>query len=223
MRQGTGHGFETKHGCHRPRLHPRRFSWPAGQPRRFPRFFAVYAADGKFLQSRSIIIHLTERRKAEKAQRDAEEALRRSRDELSAANIVLEKAARLKDEFLANMSHELRTPLNAILALSESLLEQVRGPLNERQQAALRNIEASGRHLLTLINDILDLSKVEAGQLHVQIQSVPVTEVCQASLLFVKEVAGKKSLALALQPNDHMAMVQADPKRLKQRPFAFRA
>lgn len=135
---------------------------------------------------------------------------------LRRANTELERAARTKDEFLANMSHELRTPLNAILALSEGLLEQVRGPLNERQQAALRSIEASGRHLLALINDILDLSKVEAGRSDIQIETVMVVEVCQASLQFVKEVAGKKALMLAFQLNNQLATVQADPKRLKQ-------
>ncbi|NCC35869.1 MAG: PAS domain S-box protein, partial [Chloroflexia bacterium] len=107
-----------------------------------------------------------ERRRAEEALINERNLLARRVDErttdLSRANLELARAVRAKDEFLANMSHELRTPLNAILALSEGLLEQLRGPLNERQQASLRNIEASGRHLLALINDILDLSKVEA-------------------------------------------------------------
>ena len=135
---------------------------------------------------------------------------------LQMANAELAKAARSKDEFLANMSHELRTPLTAILLFSESLLTQVRGPLNERQQAALSNIEASGRHLLDLINDVLDLSKVEAGRLDLQLEAVQVAEVCQASLLFVRDAAGQKALRLGFYLNDPLAIMMADPKRLKQ-------
>ncbi|NJN98359.1 MAG: response regulator [Anaerolineales bacterium] len=141
---------------------------------------------------------------------------KQAEDTLRLANAELARAARSKDEFLANMSHELRTPLNAILGFSEALLEQVRGPLNERQQASLRNIEASGRHLLALISDILDLSKVEAGRLELLLEVVPVADICQTSLLFVKEVALKKQLQLAFHLDNQMAKVQADPKRLKQ-------
>ncbi|NTU78699.1 MAG: PAS domain S-box protein [Chloroflexales bacterium] len=135
---------------------------------------------------------------------------------LRQANAELARAARAKDEFLANMSHELRTPLNAILGLSETLLEEVRGPLNAHQQGSVRNIEASGRHLLALITDILDLSKVEAGRLELQVEKVNVAELCQASLLFVKEQAIKKSLRLAFTLNDQMAEMEADVRRLKQ-------
>lgn len=170
---------------------------------------AVYDTKGQFLQSRFTIFDVTARRKTERA-------LRESRDELRRANTALAKAARLKDEFLANMSHELRTPLNSILIFSESLLEQVSGPLTERQQQWVQNIEASGRHLLSLINDILDLSKVEAGQITLQMETVSVAQICQASLLFVKEMATKKQLALTYQLNDHQAQVEVDPKRLKQ-------
>jgi signal transduction histidine kinase len=81
--------------------------------------------------------------------------------QLELANAELIRAKRLKDEFLANMSHELRTPLNAILGMSEGLLEGILGAINERQTQAITAIEKSGRHLLSLINDILDLSKIE--------------------------------------------------------------
>lgn len=89
--------------------------------------------------------------------------LRRSRDELSIANLNLEKALHLKDEFLASMSHELRTPLTGVLGLSEALQMQNYGVLNERQLRAVETIWQSGQHLLTLINDILDLSKLRGG------------------------------------------------------------
>jgi PAS domain S-box-containing protein len=143
------------------------------------------------------------------AEKEAAEILRQ-------ANRELEQAMRMKDEFLANMSHELRTPLSSILTLSELLLEQIRGPLNERQQSSLRNIQASGQHLLDLINDILDLSKVEAGRLELQVEAVPVADACQASLRLVTDMAAKKALTLGFQLNDQAARVQADPKRLKQ-------
>jgi PAS domain S-box-containing protein len=128
----------------------------------------------------------------------------------------LARAARAKDEFLANMSHELRTPMNAILGFSESLLEAVYGPLNSRQQAALQNVMASGNHLLALINEILDLAKAEAGRLDVRPEPVAVAEVCQASMLFVKGLARKKELTLALHVEDHTLTIEADPVRLKQ-------
>ena len=170
---------------------------------------AVFDANGTYIQSRSTMFDITERKRVEMA-------LRQSRDELRLANTELSRALRTKDEFLANMSHELRTPLNAILALSESLLEQLRGPLNERQQNSLRSIEASGRHLLALINDILDLSKVEAGRLDLQIESILIADICHASLSFIKEIATKKSLLLSFHLNDQLAAIDADPKRLKQ-------
>src|SRR6185436_2338239 len=102
--------------------------------------------------------------------------------DLSAANAELARAAVLKDEFLANMSHELRTPLNAILGLSEALQEEVYGPLTARQLNTLQNIEQSGRHLLALINDILDLAKVEAGKIELEYESLDIQLLCHASI-----------------------------------------
>ncbi len=126
------------------------------------------------------------------ASKRAEHALRLSRDELSAANASLAKAARLKDEFLASMSHELRTPLTGILNLSEALQEQIYGRLNERQLNYLHTIEENGRHLLELINDILDLSRIEAGQLELHAEKCSAAEVCQSSLQLIKGMAHKK-------------------------------
>ncbi|MEI7768759.1 MAG: response regulator [Chloroflexales bacterium] len=163
---------------------------------------------------------ITERIHAQDALTEERNSLARRVEErtadLSRANTELTRAVHTKDEFLANMSHELRTPLNAILALSEGLLEQFRGPLNARQQDSIRNIESSGRHLLVLINDILDLSKVESGLMELQPEIVAIADVCEASLLFVKEQAIKKQLRLGVQLSDQLAIVQADPKRLKQ-------
>jgi signal transduction histidine kinase/ActR/RegA family two-component response regulator len=135
---------------------------------------------------------------------------------LNRTNAELEHANRTKDEFLANMSHELRTPLNSILGLSESLLEQRRDPLTDYQQKSLQIIESSGRHLLELINDILDLSKIEAGKFDYYPQSVEVDALCRSSLAFVKSQAAKKSITINYNNEKSVANIFADPRRLKQ-------
>lgn len=136
--------------------------------------------------------------------------------DLSRANVELGQVVRAKDEFLANMSHELRTPLNGILILSEILLEQIRGPINERQAQSLQTIHSSGHHLLSLINDILDLSKIEAGKLDLQLEIIQVEEICNTSLQFVKELAHQKQIRLTFENADVQAKMEADPRRLKQ-------
>lgn len=136
--------------------------------------------------------------------------------DLSAANSELARAARLKDEFLASMSHELRTPLNAILGISEALQEEVYGPLNENQLHSLKSVEESGRHLLALINDILDLSKIEAGKLELELTPTPVEAVCQASLRLIKQNAHQKRLTIHSSFDSSVATIQADERRLKQ-------
>ncbi|MCP4360171.1 MAG: response regulator [Chloroflexi bacterium] len=136
--------------------------------------------------------------------------------DLSTANTELARAARLKDEFLASMSHELRTPLNAVLGISEALQEEVFGPMNERQISSLQSIEESGRHLLALINDILDLSKIGAGKLELELMPVPVESVCQASLRLIKQDAHKKRLRIHSSYDSAVTLIQADERRLKQ-------
>jgi PAS domain S-box-containing protein len=145
-----------------------------------------------------------------------EEVLRRHGAELSMANAELARAARLKDEFLASMSHELRTPLNGILGMSEGLQEHVYGPLNPDQQATLRDIEECGRHLLSLINDILDVAKIEAGKIEFDPGPVAVAQLCQASLRLVKESAQKKKLVLSLHIDESVGFLVSDERRLKQ-------
>jgi CheY-like chemotaxis protein/anti-sigma regulatory factor (Ser/Thr protein kinase) len=128
----------------------------------------------------------------------------------------LARAARLKDEFLAAMSHELRTPLNAILGLSEALLEGVYGPQTEKQARSLRSIAESGRHLLDLINDILDVAKIEAGKLELQVGVVPVASVCESSMGLVKQTAMKKQIKTSVTLSDSVTQIEADARRLKQ-------
>ncbi len=141
---------------------------------------------------------------------------KRAEDTLRHANLELARAMRMKDDFLANMSHELRTPLNGILGLSEALQLKTYGMLSEKQLRALRNIESSGRHLLSLINDILDLSKIEAGKLEIHPETIRVVEVCQASLAFIKELALKKGITTSFEPDPLVITIQADLRRLKQ-------
>jgi PAS domain S-box-containing protein len=136
--------------------------------------------------------------------------------DLSAANAELERANRLKSEFLANMSHELRTPLNAILGLSEAMIEQVGGPLTPRQVRSATTIFSSGQHLLNLINDILDLSKIEAGKLDLHLEPVDLDELCQACVSFVMTQATKKQIDLSLQNESVGGSIHADKRRLKQ-------
>jgi PAS domain S-box-containing protein len=136
--------------------------------------------------------------------------------ELNRTNIELEHANKAKDEFLATMSHELRTPLNSILGLSESLLEEKRGPLNAYQQHALGIIGSSGQHLLELINDILDLSKIDAGKFDYYPQEVSVDEVCRTSMAFIKEQAVRKSITILYNNEAAISRISADPRRLKQ-------
>ncbi|MFT3894951.1 MAG: PAS domain S-box protein [Anaerolineales bacterium] len=128
----------------------------------------------------------------------------------------LQRANRAKDEFLANMSHELRTPLNTVLGLSESLLEQRKGPLNEKQAQSLELISSSGRHLLGLINDILEVSKIEAGKLLLSPTTVSVKELCESSLNFIKEMAIKKSIDVEFVNAQNIVTLHADPQRIKQ-------
>ncbi len=146
----------------------------------------------------------------------AEEQLRQTNEQLAQANTELARATRLKDEFLANMSHELRTPLNAILGMSEGLYEEVFGSINERQHKAIATIERSGQHLLELINDILDLSKIESGKLELQISDVPVRSLCDASLGLVRQMAQKKNIRLCTCIPNYIDSVQADERRLRQ-------
>lgn len=136
--------------------------------------------------------------------------------ELRAANVELARAVRAKDEFLATMSHELRTPLTAILALSEMLGEGIYGPVGPRQQKAVQGIEESGRHLLAIINDILDIARIEAGKLVLDLAPVAVEEVCMASLRLVTNPVQAKKLQVSTSFDPKARFVLADERYLKQ-------
>jgi signal transduction histidine kinase len=176
----------------------------------------LYGADHTPQRLIGLCMDVTQEWVAEAQRKQTQENLHRSEEHLRLTNAELQRAGRLKDEFLANMSHELRTPLNAILVLSESLQEEVYGPLNSRQRQALNDVVESGQHLLALINDILDLSKIEAGKMDLQYNDVSIADVCQASLRLVRELAGQKQQALSLQLAPEVSRLWADERRLKQ-------
>ena len=177
-------------------------------------------ANGAVSGTRAMFIDITERKRAEAALEEERALLARRVAErtadLSAANAELARAARLKDEFLASMSHELRTPLNAILGLSEALQEHVYGPLNSQQVRILQHIEESGRHLLELINDILDLAKIGAGKMELDLESVALEPLCQASLRLVNQAAHKKHIRIETAFDPRVGLVRVDARRLKQ-------
>ncbi|OHD57035.1 MAG: hypothetical protein A2Y33_08900 [Spirochaetes bacterium GWF1_51_8] len=136
---------------------------------------------------------------------------------LEAALKEADEANRAKSDFLANMSHELRTPLNSVIGFSEVLQDRLFGELNDKQKEYLSYIEKSSRHLLTLINDILDLSKVESGNMRLEVSEVPVRGVIDSSLLMVKEKALKHSVSLAVEiAPDADITLSADERKLKQ-------
>lgn len=136
--------------------------------------------------------------------------------ELQVAMRRADEASRYKSEFLANMSHELRTPLNSILGFSELLQTKTFGPLNEKQERFVRNVLVSGRHLLSLINDILDLSKVEAGRLELYPESFVLPEVLKTLLADIRPQAEGKGVQLVLQVDETLELLTADPVRFKQ-------
>ncbi|MBE9229789.1 PAS domain S-box protein [Phormidium sp. LEGE 05292] len=171
---------------------------------------------GKPIQYLSIRTDISTRKQAEFQQKQAEAKIRQANDQLLLTNAELARATRLKDEFLANMSHELRTPLNAVLGMTEGLQEGVFGSISDRQQQAIQTIERSGKHLLELINDILDLSKVESGKLELQIEPVSVNYLCQSSLTFVRQLAVKKNIELSSEVPPGLLDVAVDERRIRQ-------
>jgi PAS domain S-box-containing protein len=162
---------------------------------------AVRDAEGNFLMSRSTVFDLTERKRAEAATLRAKEEA--------------ERVSKFKDQFLSTMSHELRTPLNAVLGFSELLTDTRYGTLSDRQRRYLEHIHTAGQHLLRLINDILDLSKIEAGRMEVAIEEVPAARTCAEVADALRPLAEKKSQTLCCRvPSD--LPVRADATRLKQ-------
>jgi signal transduction histidine kinase/CBS domain-containing protein len=135
---------------------------------------------------------------------------------LALSNEELARATRLKDEFLANMSHELRTPLNAILGMTEGMQEQIFGKVTSAQTNALQTIERSGSHLLELINEILDLAKIESGQIDLEYSKVSVEFLCQSCITFIKQQAHKKNIQIETKILPNLSELNIDERRVRQ-------
>lgn len=177
------------------------------------RFNPIYAPDGQVTGAVMMARDITERKRAEILLVKEHEFLEQRVVERTAE---LVQASRAKDEFLASMSHELRTPLNGIMGLSESLEEGTYGPLQPRQIPILRMITESGRHLLELINDILDLSKIEAGKLDLNLDTVHVEALCHAAMRIIKHSASQKGLNVSLTIDSDIEKIRVDGRRIKQ-------
>jgi signal transduction histidine kinase len=136
--------------------------------------------------------------------------------ELQERTSQLQVANRHKDEFLANMSHELRTPLNAIIGFSEVMLERISGELTDKQEEYLNDILSSGRHLLSLINDILDLSKIEAGRMELDLTDFNLPVAIDNALTLVHERAARRGLTLSQDVDDRLGDFRGDERKIKQ-------
>ena len=166
---------------------------------------------------------ITERKQMERELQEKNEQLDARNEELqSQTQELLEKteevarASQLKSEFLANMSHELRTPLNAVIGFSELMLDGVPGEINDEQRQCLGDILSSGQHLLNLINDILDLSKVEAGKMEFRLKSLNLADVIDDAVQTIKPMLDDKGHKLRVSLEEGLPQVRADKSRLKQ-------
>jgi signal transduction histidine kinase len=148
--------------------------------------------------------------------KDRTQELQQALAELSQRGSQLEVANRHKSEFLANMSHELRTPLNAIIGFSQVLRQRLFGEINAKQEEYLDDILASGNHLLDLINDVLDLSKVEAGQIELDVATFSLREALERGVVMVRERATKNGVRLSLELGADVDLVDGDERRVRQ-------
>ncbi|WP_103669014.1 ATP-binding protein [Pseudanabaena sp. BC1403] len=135
---------------------------------------------------------------------------------IESTNEELTRANRLKDEFLATMSHELRTPLNAVLGMTEILQEEMFGEINNEQRDALQTIESSGNHLLSLINDIIDLSMIESGYLKLSYTSTAISQLCQSSIAFIQPQASQKQIQISAEIAPNLPNLMLDERRILQ-------
>jgi len=142
--------------------------------------------------------------------------LEASNREIAEKSRQIEVASQHKSEFLANMSHELRTPLNAIIGFSEVLSDRMFGELNEKQEEYLKDIYASGTHLLSLINDILDLSKIEAGRMELELTDFDLPTALDNALMLVRERAGRRGITLQTSVDERLGQIQADERKIRQ-------
>lgn len=150
------------------------------------------------------------------ARREIEKGLEKANEELTDLAAELNRVARAKSEFLANMSHELRTPLNSIIGFSEVLYDETFGVLNEKQKKYVNNVLTSGKHLLLLINQILDMAKVESGKMNLTLSQLSIKNLIKEISLLVEDMAGKKKLHMALEFAEDLPDIEADELKVKE-------
>ena len=148
--------------------------------------------------------------------KEIEAGLGKAHEELKELTTELKRAAQVKSEFLANMSHELRTPLNSIIGFSEVLYDETFGPLNEKQQKYANNILTSGKHLLLLIDQILDMAKVEAGKMGLAISSLPMKGLLNEISLLLADMIGKAKIEMLLEIAEDLPNIEADDLKVKE-------
>jgi len=161
------------------------------------------------------VIGLQEARRLIEQRRIAQE-LDRLFKELQGKSRQLEAASRHKSEFLANMSHELRTPLTAIIGFSEVLTERMFGELNDKQAEYLQDISSSGQHLLSLINDVLDLSKIEAGRMELELADFDLPSAIENALILLRERASRRRITLEPSIDERVGSIRGDERKVKQ-------
>jgi two-component system CheB/CheR fusion protein len=165
--------------------------------------------DGQVIGAVLVFRNVTERR-------EIENGLKKAHEELKALTTELERVARVKSEFLANMSHELRTPLNSINGFSEVLYDETFGPLNEKQKTYVNNVSTSGKHLLLLINQILDMAKVESGKMKLTLSSLPMKSLLNDISLLVADMVSKKKLQMLLEIAKDLPNIEGDELKVKE-------
>ena len=148
--------------------------------------------------------------------KEIEAGLEKAHEELTELAVELERAARVKSEFLANMSHELRTPLNSINGFSEVLYDETFGPLNVKQKQYVNNVLTSGKHLLLLINQILDMAKVEAGKMKLALSSLPTKSLLNELTMLVADMMSKKKIEMLIEIAEDIPDIEADELKVKE-------
>jgi two-component system, cell cycle sensor histidine kinase PleC len=148
--------------------------------------------------------------------REIENGLKKAHEELKELAVELKRTARAKSVFLANMSHELRTPLNSINGFSEVLYDETFGPLNQKQRQYVNNVLASGKHLLLLINQILDTAKVESGKMNLALSRFPMKSLLKEITMLVADMCSKKNLQMALEIGEELPEIEADELKVKE-------
>jgi two-component system cell cycle sensor histidine kinase PleC len=148
--------------------------------------------------------------------RAIENGLEKAHEELEELATELKRTARVKSEFLANMSHELRTPLNSINGFSEVLYDETFGPLNEKQRMYVNNVLTSGKHLLLVINQILDMAKVEAGKMKLALSSLPIKDILNEFSMLVADMASKKGITMSIKIANDLPDIEADELKVRE-------